>query len=266
MKTKSIGDLLYPYSESAETVANKLLKRVQGLNINIYLETEVIDYDKSQIITNKGNFAYDKLIISVGGKSSNLGSDGSLWNTIKRHNYLLKEPSPSLCPIKTKENTKKIEGLRSKVLVSLYQKDLLIHKESGELLFKKDGLSGMVIFNTTHYINRLKDKNNITLHINFAPNQNGEIDSLVHPKLANYLLDNHCDIHNTIFTFKGFYDYQFSQVTSGGLLVSELDNNLQSKKENNVFFIGEVVNIDAICGGYNMMWAFASAEKVAKNI
>ena len=64
---------------------------------------------------------------------------------------------------------KLIEGCRHKVLVKLFQKNDLIHEENGELLFKKDGLSGIVIMNIAAYINRLKTKENITIHIDFVP-------------------------------------------------------------------------------------------------
>ena len=267
IKTKAIGDLLYPYSESAETVANHLLKRIKELNIEVHLNDEVKDYRNGVISTVSGEYPYDALIISVGGKSSpKLGSNGDFHNVLLKHGYSFKECHPSLCPIKTKENTKIVEGLRSKVSASLYQGNKLIHEEEGELLFKKDGLSGMVIFNLTHFINQLDNKNNVTIHIDFAKGLSGEYDSLTNPKIAQYLLNNKLDIHNTIFTFKDFYGYDNSQVTSGGLKISELNLDLSSKKEKGVYFIGEVVDVDAICGGYNIMWALASAEKVNKAI
>ena len=159
-----------------------------------------------------------------------------------------------------------VEGLRHKVHASLYQGKKLIHEEDGELLFKKDGLSGMVIFNMTHYINLLDNKKDIIIHIDFAKEKNGDYDSLVSPKLANYLLNNKLDIHDTIFTFKDFYGYEFSQVTSGGIQINQLNKDLSSIIEDGIYFIGEVIDIDASCGGYNMMWAFASAEKVNQSI
>ena len=267
IKTKTIGDLVYPYSESAETVANHLLKRIKELNIDVHLNEQVLDYTNGQLQTVSDTFSYEIIIISVGGKSSpNLGSNGLLHETLTKHGYSFKETHPSLCPIKVKENTKLVEGLRSKVTASLYRDNKLIHKEDGELLFKKDGLSGMVIFNLTHYINRLDNKKNIYINIDFAKDKEGEYDSLVHPKLAKYLLDNKLDIHNTRFTFKDFYGYENSQVTSGGLLLTELNKDLSSKKEKNIYFIGEVIDVDAVCGGYNIMWALASAEKVNKSI
>lgn len=267
VKNKAIGDLIYPYSESAETVAIKLLKRMEELGIEVMTNYEVIDFNNGQLLTDLGTINYDALIISVGGKSSpKLGSNGDLWDVLLKHGFELREPHPSLCPIKTKENTKMVDGLRSKVTASLYQGKKLIHIEEGELLFKKDGISGMVIFNMTHYINRLDSFKDVTIHIDFAKDLNGEYDSLVNPKIANYLINNKLDIHNTIFTFKDFYGYENSQVTSGGLLISELNPDLSSKKDPDIYFIGEVIDIDAVCGGFNIMWALSSAEKVAKNI
>ena len=267
VKSKSIGDLFYPYSESAVTVASKLIKKANELGIKLHLSIKVIDYKNNQLQTDRGTFSYDALIIAVGGKSSpKLGSNGLFWPILTKHGYRIKEANPSLCPIKTKENTKMVEGLRHKVKASLYQKDHLLHEEEGELLFKKDGLSGIVIFNLTHYINRLDNKNNITIHLDFAPDMDGDYDSLLNPKLSSYLLNNKLDIHNTVFTFKDFYGYENSQVTSGGISIDNLNEDLSSKIEKDIYFIGEIVDVDAVCGGFNIMWAFASAERVNKAI
>ena len=266
IKSKAINDLIYPYSESAETVALKLLEKVESLNIDVHLDTEVYDYKNNQLETSRGTFNYDTLIISVGGTSSpKLGSNGAFWPVLKGHGYEIVPPQPSLCPIKTKENTKMVEGLRAKVTASVYADDKLIHAEEGELLFKKDGLSGMVIFNLTHYITRL-NSHHITIHLDFAKGMDGDIYSLVHPRIAKYLKDNQLDIHHTIYTFKSLYDYEYSQVTSGGVNIKELNDDLSSKREKDVHFIGEVIDVDAICGGYNIMFALASAEKVANSL
>lgn len=267
IEVKSVNDLLYPYSESAETVANKLLEQVRLLNVDVHLSEDVIDYSENKLITSKGEYPYDYLVISTGGKSSpQLGSNGNMFSILEKHGYQLRRLNPSLCPVVTKENTKMIEGLRHKSLVSLYQRNKIIHQEEGELLFKKDGLSGMVIFNMSHYINELDNANDVKIVIDFAPNKKGEADSLVHPKLAKYLLDNHLDIHHTIFTFKKFYDFPYSQATSGGVSINDIHTDLSSKKEENIYFIGEVIDVDAVCGGYNIMWALASAVKVSQSI
>ena len=266
--TKLVGSLAYPYSETALTVANALLKELNLPNIKIHLSVEVLDYQNTTLLTNLGTFSFDKVIFTSGGKSSpQLGSNGVLFYLFKMHDYELEECFPSLCPIKVKENVKRLDGLRNKVAASLYQDNKLIHQEEGELLFKKDGLSGIVIFNLTAYINRLKDKHNIVIEIDFAKGQEvNAYDSYLHPAIAKYLLDNHLDIHHTQFHFKDFYPFNNAQVTSGGIKLNQVSKDLSSKLEPNIYFAGEVLDVDAVCGGYNIMWAFASAYHLVKNI
>jgi predicted flavoprotein YhiN len=59
------------------------------------------------------------------------------------------------------------------------------------------------------------------------------------------------------------YSFKSSQVTIGGLSLEEINNNLESKKEKNVYFIGEVLDNDGLCGGLNLMWCFATAFKLS---
>ena len=155
-------------------------------------------------------------------------------------------------------------------MLSTFSGNKLINKEEGELLFKDKGISGIVVFNATHYIN-VANRKDITFHIDFAYLVNEKIDKkdyikYVNPKLAKYLSDNNLDIHDTVFTFKDFYDFSVAHVTHGGLKLNQVNSSLESKIEKNVYFIGEILDVDGICGGYNMMWAFASAYHVAKGI
>ena len=61
------------------------------------------------------------------------------------------------------------------------------------------------------------------------------------------------------FTYLSNYDFNDSQVSVGGIKLDNLTSRLESKIEKNVYFIGEVVDIDGLCGGYNFMWASLSA-------
>lgn len=57
----------------------------------------------------------------------------------------------------------------------------------------------------------------------------------------------------------GFNSFESGQVCSGGVKTSELDSKtMQSKLVNNLYFAGEVVDVDGICGGYNLQWAWSS--------
>ena len=46
----------------------------------------------------------------------------------------------------------------------------------------------------------------------------------------------------------------------------EVNDSLESKKEENLYFAGEILDVDGMCGGFNLMFAFACAETVAKSI
>lgn len=58
----------------------------------------------------------------------------------------------------------------------------------------------------------------------------------------------------------GYAGYEKAQVTQGGVPLSELSTALESCREPGLFFAGEVVDVDGICGGYNLQWAFASGS------
>ena len=288
IETKTVGDLAYPVSESAVSVKEAMLNAAKNLGISIKTEEKLIDYSvKNQIelTTNKGSYVADKLYFAGGLKSSpKLGSDGSVLDVLIRHNYKVKMPQPGLSPLFTKEKTKIVDGIRVKACVSLYENNSLIHKENGEVLFKDHGLSGIVIFNMMSLIARAPEKAH-TLSIDLLPDfsekylenyrKNHKFSefllAFLNPKVSAYLQDrfkNEDAIFSALkalrFTFDKSYGFDFSQVSVGGIDVSEVDENLMSKHEKNVYIIGELLNIDGPCGGYNLTWAFASAIKSTK--
>ena len=80
------------------------------------------------------------------------------------------------------------------------------------------------------------------------------------------------DFENIIKTLKNFgfkvtgtKGFQFSQVTSGGVDLSEVDEKtLMSKKIKGLYFAGEVLDVDSRCGGFNLHWAVSSARLAAE--
>ena len=271
-----IDDLVFPVSLSAQTVVLMLSKRLNELGINICLNEKVLDYEvknnKCSLKTDKQIHVFDKIIFSCGGKAyPQLGTDGVLFDVLKQHGYQIETLSPSLSPIKVKENTKKISGQRVKCLVSLFDKNgRLDYVEEGEVLFKDDGLSGIVMLNMSQKINEFDDKKGIKITLNLAPNKKNikkeQYIEYVNPKIAAYLIENNLNINELSLSFKNFYDYNIAEVSHGGVSISEITPSLSSIREKNVFFTGEIIDVDGMCGGFNLMFAFASAETVAKAI
>ena len=288
IETKLNGTLAYPVSESAVAVKEALLNTAKSLGISAKNAENMVDFeakDKIKIITDKDEYLADKLYLAGGLKSSpKLGSNGSVLNILKKHGYQIKEPQPGLSPLYTKEKTKSIDGIRVKASVSLFDGKKLVHKEDGEVLFKDHGLSGIVIFNTMSLISRDITKP-YKIYLDLLPDfsldylknyRNSRKFSdfmlaFLNPKISAYLTDrfhSEEDIFNSIknleFTFDRSYGFDFSQVSVGGVSNTEVDETLMSKREKNVYIIGELLDIDGPCGGYNLTWAFASAIKSTK--
>lgn len=62
----------------------------------------------------------------------------------------------------------------------------------------------------------------------------------------------------------GTADYEKAQVTSGGILLSELSNGMESRLSPGLFLAGEVLDVDGICGGYNLTFALYSGRIAGK--
>lgn len=68
------------------------------------------------------------------------------------------------------------------------------------------------------------------------------------------------------FEVIGNNGYKNSQVTVGGISTKEINENMESKIVNGLYIIGEILNIDGDCGGYNLQWAWSSAYIAASSI
>lgn len=71
------------------------------------------------------------------------------------------------------------------------------------------------------------------------------------------------------FTLKctGVQGFNAAQVTAGGIMTADFDNvTMQSKLQKGLFAVGEVLDVDGDCGGYNLQWAFSSAKAAAAAI
>ena len=74
-------------------------------------------------------------------------------------------------------------------------------------------------------------------------------------------------IKNFTFGVTGNTGFIHSQVTAGGINVADFDNkSMQSKKVKGLFALGEVLDIDGDCGGFNLAWCWASALTAAEYI
>lgn len=288
------GDYVYPLSFHAGSYIKYLLTLATSLGVKFQNVTKISDYQKDNNGYTLNSFGhFDAILIATGGKSSpNLGSDGSFFETLKKHGYKINELRPGLAPVKVKQNVKCLQGFRHHALVKATLDNKQIFLEEGEVLFKKDGLSGIVVFNaeSTIYRNKIVKNPKISLDLfpeysyyalcdllNNAKNQNKDsfLSTIVPLPLETYLKEvcKNRDISSLATNLKHMsfdvlspYPFEDSQVSIGGVDLGEVSSFLESKKERNVFFLGEVLDIDGNCGGFNLSWALLSALLVSKRV
>ena len=297
---------LYPESNNAVSYTDFLVDLLRQFKVGIHLETEVTDYEqkagKFRIVTlNCMDFGlFDKVILTVGGCSTpNLGSDGRTFPVLEKHGYQIVPLRPGLCPIKIKnqKTIKGLSGLRRKALVTATVSSRQVFQETGEVLFKEDGLSGIVIFNLESALTRLGVLPQSEIHLGLLPDESVEdlfgdlvafhkmnpenfLSGFFPEALSSYIykinkLDNRQlsdsdlrtlsrSIKDLVFLPESSYSFENSQVTLGGVSFSEVGPGLESKKEKGLFFAGEVLDLDGLCGGYNLTWALLSALIVSE--
>ena len=52
--------------------------------------------------------------------------------------------------------------------------------------------------------------------------------------------------------------YENAQVSAGGIAVTEVTEDMESKLCPGLYFAGEILDVDGRCGGYNLQWAWSS--------
>lgn len=79
-----------------------------------------------------------------------------------------------------------------------------------------------------------------------------------------------CDIARTVKNFTlpvtGTLGFDSAQVTHGGINCADIGGDMQSKLVRGLYLVGEYVDVDGDCGGYNLLWAFASGVRAANAI
>ena len=296
----------YPYSKEATSIRNALLKRCKDLGVEIitdYKVESVIKENDTFIINN--DLRCNKLVIATGSMAY-YKDDNQLigYDIAKRFGHNIVKCLPSLVQLIGKgDYFKKWAGVRSEVKASLYVDNYLIKEESGEIMLTDYGVSGICIFNLSSYATRsLSDNMNVRISINFLPwldenlykyleKRDSDIESvlsgMINSKLVDLILDK-CHINKeSIFSKLSDVDkdklvdsllsfnveivdtngFDKAQVSTGGVDTKELDkDSFESKIVKGLYFIGEVVDVDGECGGYNITFATLSGIKCGKSL
>lgn len=270
---------VFPATYFSQTVLDILLAHLSK-NVQIFTNFEVQKVQKRGDFWQINDFEplFEKVVFATGSPANCAPKNRQHYNAYLADFQLRSEAlAPSLVGFKIKNYPKSLFGCRAQVIASLYQRNKLIFRELGEVTFKEDGISGIVILNCSAHYNRLKEKKNCTISLNFCY-ENEDFDvaeywqkhhsfcGLLHPKLWALYQRQPFDIQHFTLEIDAPYDLSFAQVAHGGVALSEVDENLQLRRYKNLYMMGEMLDIDGVCGGYNLFFAFASALRVAQSI
>lgn len=270
---------VYPLTQFSQTVVDVLWNE-EASNVHAELEYEVkqLTCDNGKWRVNDYPILFDMVVVASGSPANMIQKNRLNYNgfisSLKINTIDLQ---PSLVGFKIKNYPKKLSGCRTKVIASLFQNDTLIHREAGEVTFKDDGISGIVMLNLSAFYNRLSNKENCCISLNLMyQDEHFDVTSylkrfyslkgLIHPKLNEWYERNPFDIKNLRMEISSTYEMEHAQVCHGGVDVSEINNDFSAKRFQGLYFMGEVLDIDGVCGGYNLFFAFASALVVSDAI
>jgi len=295
---------MYPLSLSSSSVVDILEYEALKEGTKIELNSEIVDvrYEKNQFILNNTK-RFDKLIIASGSIAMpKLGSSESGYHFAKKFKHKIIAPFPSLVQlVSDNKNLDVASGVKIEAVIDNKRGDFLFTKYgvSGSLILDisrkiSNGLQSQknvkIVVDTmpdftyeqlsdllTKRVDRLKDKelnlwldgimnkklakfiilnSNIPSHIRYA--------KFLSQKEINKIVKTIKSLEFNIIDTKGF---ETCEVCAGGVELSEINlENMESKYQKNLFFIGEVLDVDGDCGGYNLHWAWSSAYNVALNM
>lgn len=282
----------------------KKLRQV-GVEVRLNTEVTSIKKDGETFILN-GKEKFDKVVIASGGISYKLtGSTGDGYKFGKEFGHKIIDPKPGLIGINLSNNFE-LAGLSLKNVELRVEKDKkVISREFGEMLFTHRGISGPIVLTTSSKINRLKDfdlyldlkpalsKEKLDNRIlrDFEENQNKNLENVMRNLLPRdliaYVLDSakipgdkkinqitkeeRDELVKTIKNFKlifnGLDDINRAIVTSGGIDVKDIDpKTMESKLVKGLYFIGEVMDLDGLTGGFNIQIANSTGYSCGINL
>lgn len=244
-----------------------------------------------------------RVVFAAGGAAApSFGADGSAFGMVTTLGHTLVPLRPSLSPIKVpSEKIRGLKGIRAHGMVSLLVDGKTVQTETGEILFTEYGLSGIAVMQLARSAGDALRKRRVSLCLCFLERQTAllemkkriallsrePMESLfvgLLPKRIGLCLLREAGIsptdaitadavapvfnllHEWVLPVTGILPFQNAQTTAGGLLFDEFDpDTLESRLVPGLYACGEALDVDGDCGGYNLMWAWASGITAGKS-
>lgn len=246
-----------------------------------------LEYTCNSLIVATGGLSY-----------SGTGASGIGYEIAKQFGHNIIKPKSALCPIVVKEDVSSLNGLSLRNIELTIEAENKNYSQFGDLLFTYNSLTGPTALTLSSFINKCKlngAKASIDFKPALTKLQLEEkfkrefvdyakkdlknylqtllpskiIDyfmqktKLKNTKLANLTKEDRSILINYLkkfdFCIKSLDNINVGIVTSGGVDVKEINpKTCESKLEKNLFFVGEVLDVDALTGGFNLQIAWST--------
>ncbi len=282
---------VYPITNKARSVADVLANECEALGVQTELDAEVIEVQPHDGVwtcrIGDGRLFHSKCVVVA---------TGGVLGMLDRLGLSIQLRHPVLGPLATQNKlARKLSGVRSRCVTTLKRGGSTLLQMQGEVLFRKYGLSGIVIFDISRFaqqgdvivldiipimsINALAQ--NLERRVMKATGTESgtcrkALDGLLQPEIADALLaemgtspdasTSKLDVAQLAWMLKhlefevtdGVLD-DGAQCARGGIDVSEVDaSTMAVRSQSGLFACGEAIDVDAACGGFNLQWAWSS--------
>jgi predicted Rossmann fold flavoprotein len=238
------------------------------------------------------------LIVAAGGKAyPTLGSRGELFASLKSLGHSITPLTPALAPVTCEMSPwKALIGLRFDARTSLFENNSLLVETTGNLILTEWGLNGPAVMDLSHLVSAqpgaawelslnllaffqddferaLTQQRATSMPLRvflggFFPPKIAQV-YLKQARLAEDLPLKQVDgsalqrlvekLKDTRLAVQGVRDFEYCQVSAGGVPVAEADpRTLESRRVPGLFLTGETLDVVGPCGGYNLQYAFSS--------
>jgi predicted Rossmann fold flavoprotein len=258
-----------------------------------------------QVSTDKNRYESKSVILAIGGKSyPQLGTNGDGYDIARQLDHRIVEPKPALVPLELSGAWyKDLPGIQVNVELILKQENKYV-KRSGDLLFTHFGISGPAVLDISRLVRKNNSelfinffpayKNSRELESFFNTNWQSHPRKTILNSLAELLPKKLCFALLNILKInsdkqisqinqkerrlitKRFMNWQVSvkstrsfaeaMVSAGGVATSEINpKTMESLKVKELYFAGEILDIDGVSGGYNLQFAWGTGYLAGLN-
>ncbi|WP_311492293.1 NAD(P)/FAD-dependent oxidoreductase [uncultured Anaerococcus sp.] len=247
---------------------------------------------------NEKTYKFDYLIIATGGKSyPKTGSDGNGYNLALKLGHKIVEPKAVLVPIFIR-NKLKLKAQSLKDIIIKAKTNDGTYSQSGDILISENFITGPAALKLSSFIrdkkirelsidflpnltyNDLENKIINLLSSNPKKSIGNALKSLLNPsileeifrqvkidyniKAGEFSKENRKLLVEKIKNFDLEFDrlgsFESAVVTRGGIDLSGVNpKNMESKLVAGLFFVGEILDIDSLTGGFNLQIYFSTA-------